>query len=235
MNHLNYDLEAIFTDVRNELDEAAQKWGSEFDGLNTLNDWATYISIYVGQAASMANKDDPHEVYRQLIKAMGLCASAAGHVVEELIAPRHYDTTLGNAQSRHAVERLANAVRGGILEAYKVSTEDQVSHHGVGDVQIDSEVMTRLRAAVDSAERIEEARYVEADISDEDVRCYEFGTGVDRYRHLIRSPQTLVYRHGGSTHRVIDADGVVHCIPAPGHQACVLTWTPKDPSNPIQF
>lgn len=92
-----------------------------------------------------------------------------------------------------------------------------------------------LELAEASAQRIEDSEYTTADISDEVYRAYEFGTGLDRYRHVVRSPETLVFRKGGSTHRVIDSEGVVHCVPAPGHNACVLTWVPKDPDKPIQF
>jgi len=88
---------------------------------------------------------------------------------------------------------------------------------------------------VNSTTKLPASDYTVADISDEATRYYTFGTGPNRYTHTVIQPRTLVFRAGGSTHRVIDADGVVHCVPAPGHHACVLTWVPKDPENPIQF
>ena len=76
------------------------------------------------------------------------------------------------------------------------------------------------------------------DLTKEEWREYEFGEVEDPrpiriYR--IRHPQTLYYRKGGSTHRVLDADGVVHCVPAVGFAGCVLRWKPKGGANPVQF
>jgi hypothetical protein len=68
------------------------------------------------------------------------------------------------------------------------------------------------------------------DISAEAWREYEHGGRTFR----IESPVTLYLRPGGSTHRVLDAEGVVHCNPAPG-DGCALRWKPRDPSQPVQF
>lgn len=54
----------------------------------------------------------------------------------------------------------------------------------------------------------------------EEWREYDFLGRVYR----IDKPQTVHYRQGGSTHRVTDAAGIVHCVPAPGHNGCVLRW-----------
>lgn len=54
----------------------------------------------------------------------------------------------------------------------------------------------------------------------EEWREYDFGGRVYR----IEKPQTVYYRPGGSTHRVTDAEGIVHCVPAPGQNGCVLRW-----------
>lgn len=67
------------------------------------------------------------------------------------------------------------------------------------------------------------------DLSDEQWREYDFGGRVYR----IENPRTLWI--GTTTHRVLDAAGVVHCAPAPGHQGCVLRWEPRDAGNPVQF
>ncbi len=72
---------------------------------------------------------------------------------------------------------------------------------------------------------------VSNDISEEQYREYDFGGRVYR----IDAPVCFVMRRGGSTHRVVDGQGVVHCVPAPGHQGCVLRWKSKDPSRPVQF
>jgi hypothetical protein len=67
------------------------------------------------------------------------------------------------------------------------------------------------------------------DISKEEWREYDFEGRVYR----IAAPQQLFI--GTSTHRVVDAEGLVHCVPAPGFQSCVLRWKPKQASEPVQF
>lgn len=54
----------------------------------------------------------------------------------------------------------------------------------------------------------------------EEWREYDFDGRVYR----IEKPTTVQFYPGSSTHRVTDAAGVVHCVPAPGHQGCVLRW-----------
>lgn len=65
----------------------------------------------------------------------------------------------------------------------------------------------------------------------EEWREYDFGGRTYR----IENPFKLVVRPGGTTHRVVDHDGVVHCCPAPGQCGCVLRWKSKDPSQPVNF
>lgn len=67
------------------------------------------------------------------------------------------------------------------------------------------------------------------DISAEQWREYDFDGRVYR----IVAPRGLVI--GVRTHRVIDSSGVVHCVPAPGFQGCVLRWLPKNADDPVQF
>lgn len=54
----------------------------------------------------------------------------------------------------------------------------------------------------------------------EEWREYDFGGRVYR----IERPKAVDFRPGGETHRVTGADGIVHCVPAPGHMGCVLRW-----------
>lgn len=54
----------------------------------------------------------------------------------------------------------------------------------------------------------------------EEWREYDWGNRVYR----IEKPVRVYTREGGTTHRVVDADGVVHCVPAPGQFGCVLRW-----------
>lgn len=69
-----------------------------------------------------------------------------------------------------------------------------------------------------------------SDISTEEWREYDFGGRVYRVTGV-----TLYWRSGGSTHRVVDDKGVVHCLPVPGQQGCVLRWKSKNPDKPVDF
>jgi hypothetical protein len=71
----------------------------------------------------------------------------------------------------------------------------------------------------------------ESDLRAEEWREYDFGGRVYR----IDNPVTLFLRAGGSTHRVLDTAGMVHCLPAPGHHGCALRWKPRDTTKPVQF
>lgn len=57
----------------------------------------------------------------------------------------------------------------------------------------------------------------------EEWREYDFSGRVYR----IENPVTLWFRPGGTTHRVLDAKGVTHCVPVPGEFGCVLRWVGK--------
>jgi hypothetical protein len=69
------------------------------------------------------------------------------------------------------------------------------------------------------------------DLSTESYREYDFGGRV----YQIENPRALYFRKGGTTHRVVDSAGVVHCLPAPGYRRCVLRWKNKDVSTPVNF
>lgn len=69
------------------------------------------------------------------------------------------------------------------------------------------------------------------DISHELYREYDFGGRVYR----IDNPIILLIRPGGVTHRVVDTDGVAHCVPAPGYHGCVIRWKSKEGEPTVQF
>ena len=54
----------------------------------------------------------------------------------------------------------------------------------------------------------------------EEWREYDFKGRVYR----IESPVLVQFKKDSTTHRVTDASGVVHCVPAPGNLGCVLRW-----------
>lgn len=71
---------------------------------------------------------------------------------------------------------------------------------------------------------------MEAQLIDMEMwREYDFGGRVYR----INAPVKLYV--GTTTHRVLDALGVVHCVPAPGYHGCVVRWQPRSIAEPVQF
>ncbi len=76
---------------------------------------------------------------------------------------------------------------------------------------------------------------VQGDLSDEEYREYLWSFNGESHSYKIDNPKTLYTRPGGSTHRVLGADGLVYCLPAPGVWGCVLRWKPRDPANPVKF
>jgi len=83
----------------------------------------------------------------------------------------------------------------------------------------------------------------EFNISHELWREYDFGGRVYR----IDNPVKLVFffrphadRGAGhsiqsDTHRIVDATGVVHCVPRPGIDGCVVRWKNPDEEEPVNF
>lgn len=60
---------------------------------------------------------------------------------------------------------------------------------------------------------------IKVNISTETWREYTHGDRTFR----IWDPVALYYRHGGSTHRIVDANGITHCHPVPGN-GVGLSW-----------
>jgi len=73
----------------------------------------------------------------------------------------------------------------------------------------------------------------EFNISSELWREYDLPGREKPYR--IDNPSKLFLRTGGTTHRVVDGDNIVHCIPAPGVMGCVLRWMSRYPEKPVDF
>lgn len=68
------------------------------------------------------------------------------------------------------------------------------------------------------------------DLRIEEWREYDFGGRTYR----IIDPIAFYVRPGGSTHRVVDTLGIVHCVPAPGFNGCVLRWKNRG-ADPVGF
>ena len=71
----------------------------------------------------------------------------------------------------------------------------------------------------------------EFDISHEMWREYDWNGRIYR----INNPITLYLRSGGTTHRVVDKDGVAHCVPSVGVLGCVLRWQNPPGTKPVNF
>lgn len=69
------------------------------------------------------------------------------------------------------------------------------------------------------------------DITAEAYREYAFDGTVYR----IDNPKALYYRKAGSTHRILDGNGVVHCVPFGKGTGSVLRWKNREGLDPVQF
>lgn len=80
----------IFADIETEREYQDAKWGQDFDGKNTINDWGTFIGIYTANACGM--NLTPAAQRAQLVKVAAI-AVAAIEQVDKLgaFALRHYD------------------------------------------------------------------------------------------------------------------------------------------------
>lgn len=74
--------------------------------------------------------------------------------------------------------------------------------------------------------------YFTKDISEELYREVVLPTG-DVYR--IDNPKTLVTRIGGSTHRVVDAQGITHCYADPSVGMSVIRWKARPGTATVRF
>lgn len=68
---------------------------------------------------------------------------------------------------------------------------------------------------------------IHKDLSGELWREYEFGPEHERVVYTIHNPKELIYRRNGTTHTVVDPEGVAHTVPTVGLHGCVLRWKNK--------
>lgn len=69
------------------------------------------------------------------------------------------------------------------------------------------------------------------DLSAELYREYDF----DGRTYQIFNPKALYYRPAGSTHRILDQQGVIHCVPFGRGTGSVLRWKNREGKDPVQF
>ncbi len=82
--------------LKNVMDEVQtwrqyqDQWGHAFDDNNTVNDWGTYINVYLTRATTM--KATPAEQREALVKVAVLAVAAVETFDRNNgFAPRHYD------------------------------------------------------------------------------------------------------------------------------------------------
>lgn len=100
----------------------------------------------------------------------------------------------------------------------------------IAELEEEEEVVAIL--AILSEPEPDDSELKEHDLTCESWREYDMPGRVEPYR--IYSPVKLYTRPGGTTHRIVDINGKIHCIPFPGN-GTVLRWMPKDPENPAAF
>lgn len=82
--------QTILDEIRAEREYQDGEWGTEFDDSNTLNDWSTYVNIYVAQASTMTAT--PEEQRKNMLKAATLLVAAIETFDRNgQFAPRHYE------------------------------------------------------------------------------------------------------------------------------------------------
>lgn len=89
--NLNDARKEVFDRIDDEQVYATKLWGEKFDDQNTLNDWTTYINIYLARASTMENTGNAEEQVKALVKAANLAINAAAHVTSGRCTPRHYE------------------------------------------------------------------------------------------------------------------------------------------------
>ena len=78
--------ESIFELINGEREYQDNKWGAEFDLLNTPNDWVSYITSYTSKAVTLPWD---RETFRKNILKVATLAVAV--LERDTYAPRHYD------------------------------------------------------------------------------------------------------------------------------------------------
>ena len=80
----------IINEILDERKYQDTKWGQEFDDKNTLNDWITYVNVYLAKAAMEFN--DTEFQRKRMIQAVSILVAALETFDRnKQFASRHYD------------------------------------------------------------------------------------------------------------------------------------------------
>lgn len=77
----------ILREIMYEREYQEDRWGTEFDRLNTPNDWVAFLASYVGKSVTLPW--NVAEFRKRVIQVAALCLAI---LEREEYAPRHYDT-----------------------------------------------------------------------------------------------------------------------------------------------
>lgn len=90
MSDISTELEAL----RKEFKYAEEKWKA-LEEFNSINDYAAYVTTYLGTAVQVKNQDDPGAQYAAFIKAANLAMTAAHRIRTGTMCKRVYDADRG--------------------------------------------------------------------------------------------------------------------------------------------
>lgn len=139
-------------------------------------------------------------------------------------------TFLIGVETENEVDRVALR---DVIEDAVTALDEESKVTEAADAEVADEVMASIfDDQLDFEDLPEQPGLILRDISCEEFRVYKVSGG-DEYR--IENPVGLYYRDGGSTHRVVDSQGVSHCVPFPNEGRTVLRWQNKDLSVPVNF
>jgi len=87
---------SILEEIRRERIRQKDMWSGEFDRENTINDWLTYMVVYLARGAQWhpdcPDFDEAKEKFREnLVKVATLAVAAIECLDKDETAPRHYD------------------------------------------------------------------------------------------------------------------------------------------------
>lgn len=80
------DRATIFQKIEVEREYQDQKWGRDFDNLNTPNDWVAYLTLYVGKAVTLPW--DINAFRTAVLKVAAICVAI---LERNQYTKRHYD------------------------------------------------------------------------------------------------------------------------------------------------
>lgn len=149
-----------------------------------------------------------------------------------------------NPRDDGRLPRIASAEKKGVTEVVNLDRYDDVDEETI-NVAINTmeDILNRAGAGV-AAQVVEVGPepLQSFDLSSEAERTYIYAvttpngetTGTEA-RMTIEKPVRLWCKANGATHRVLDADGTLHIVPAPGYVGCAVEVEPYDPADPVQF